>query len=90
MFIWVALKVECQISKGIVNNYKSMFSNPGLLLELWENDQKLELRENLRRTLSILGPHDMGRSYKEMRGAIFRTGEQNNSAVIQSRNGMPR
>ena len=76
---------ECQISNDIVENSKSM-SESRISAGAMENDQKLKLQGNLRHTISSWS-YDMASNAKK-RGKILRTGEQNDSTVIQSRNTM--
>ena len=70
---------ECETSKDIVDNYRSMFDSRISAAAL----EKYQVQGNLTRTF----PHGpmTWKGMQEMRGKIFRTGKQNNSTAFQSR-----
>ena len=69
---------ECETSKDIVENYRDMF----------ETKISAGATEKLPCQNISAWSYDR-KSCKEMCEAILRTGEQNNSATVQSRNPMP-
>ena len=72
---------QWEISKGIVDNYRTMFESrisAGAT-------EKLPCSENLR--ISSWS-YDMGRSCQEMCGTILRVGKQDDSTTLQSINSM--
>ena len=75
----------CQTSKDIVDNKRNMFESKISV----GATEKLPYSEKLGANISSCMVPRYGRSRKEMRGTILRTGEQNNSTTIQSRNSMP-
>ena len=77
-------QTECQTSKDIVHKYRQYVSNPASVLGAFE--EAALFRETWREYFLMVLWH--GRSCKEIRGKILRSGEQNNSTVIQSRNAM--
>ena len=70
---------ECDTSKDIVDNYRSMFDSRVSAAAL----EKYQVQGNLTRTF----PHGpmTWKGMQEMRRKIFRTGKQNNSTAFQSR-----
>ena len=84
MFIWVALNEHAKRAK-ILWKITETCLNPESLLGL--SKKTTLFRETRREHFLMVLWH--GKSCKEMRGNTLRTGEQNNSTVIQSRNTMP-
>ena len=74
----------CETSKDIVENYRDMFESR---ISAGAFEKTTLFRETCREHFLMVLWH--GKSCKEMRGNTLRTGEQNNSTVIQSRNTMP-
>ena len=75
---------ECEASKDVVDNYRNMFESRISARAI----EKLTVSEKSDAKISLWSYDMHGRSCKEVRGKILRTGKQNNSTVTQSRNTM--